>query len=131
MRTILFRAKHIDDGSVFANEWVYGDLCHYADGTPFIRQQETGTPFEIVPETIGQFTGLKNRNGKDIYEGDILFLGEGDDFKIYNEVGIKDGCFGYIGEINGELIPFCHYNVTEEIVGNIYDNPELLEESEL
>jgi hypothetical protein len=49
---------------------------------------------------------------------------------IYNKVGIKDGCFGYIGEVNGELIPFCHCDVIEEVVGNIFDNPNLLNNEE-
>lgn len=47
---------------------------------------------------------------------------------IYNKVGIKDGCFGYVGEVDGKILPFCDYNVTEEIVGNIYDHPELIKE---
>ena len=83
---------------------------------------------KVIPEIVGQFTGLLDKNGKEIYEGDILLMGEDEGVRIYNKVGVKDGCFGYIGEYSGELLPFCNYNVMEEIVGNIYDNPELIKE---
>lgn len=71
---------------------------------------------------------MYDKNGKEVYEGDILFIGNNGDKNIYNEVSIKDGCFGYIGEWNHKIMPFCYYNVTEEIAGNIYDNPELIKE---
>lgn len=82
----------------------------------------------VKEDTVGQFTGLFDKNGKEIFEGDILLVDDYEGVRIYNKVGIKDGCFGYIGEYSGELLPFCHYNVTEEIAGNIYDNPELIKE---
>lgn len=64
-----------------------------------------------------------------IYEYDVENIHVIDDgVRIYNKVGVKDGCFGYIGEYSGELLPFCNYNVMEEIVGNIYDNPDLIKE---
>lgn len=84
--------------------------------------------YEVCLETIGQFTRLLDKNGKEIYEGDILLVGNDGYENIYNKVGIKDGCFGYVGEVDGEILPFCDYNVTEEIVGNIYDHPELIKE---
>lgn len=122
MRTIKFRGK-----SVLNDEWVYGDLVHR------INRPKTISPVQIngigvKEDTIGQFTGLFDKNGKEIYEGDILLMDEDETGKIYNQVGIKSGCFGYIGEYSGKLIPFCDYRVTEEIAGNIYDNPELIKE---
>lgn len=122
MRTIKFRGK-----SVLNDEWVYGDLVHR------INYPETISPVQIngigvKEDTVGQFTGLFDKNGKEIYEGDILLMDEDETGKIYNQVDIKARCFGYIGEYSGKLIPFCDYGVTEEIAGNIYDNPELIKE---
>ena len=119
MRTIKFRGKRIDNG-----EWVYGYLADedYINDIDSIDLSS----IKVDRDTVGQFTGLFDKNGKEIYEGDILFIGVKEGARIYNKVCIKDGCFGYVGENTGELMPFCHYNVTEKIVGNIYDNPELL-----
>lgn len=120
-RTIKFRGKRIDNG-----EWVYGYLADedYINDIDSIDLSS----IEVDRETVGQFTGLFDKNGKEIFEGDILLMGEDEGVRIYNKVGIKDGCFGYIGERTRELLPFCHYNVSEEIAGNIYDNPELIKE---
>lgn len=136
IRKIKFRGKDIDTG-----EWRYGYLSFFytagRDKNGFIftdkaqiYSPEAGRCYDVLAETVGQFTGLCDKNGKEIYEGDILLMSEGDGCMIYNEVGIKDGCFGYIGEVNGELIPFCHCDVIEEVVGNIFDNPNLLNNEE-
>lgn len=133
-REIKFRGKSTDTG-----KWVYGFLSFfYTAGRDEngliltdkarIYSPEDGCCYDVWAETVGEFTGLYDKNGKGIYEGDILLMGEDDVCMIYNEVGIKDGCFGYIGEVNGELIPFCHFNVKEEIAGNIYDSPELIKQ---
>lgn len=138
-RTIKFRAKRIDN-----NKWTYGgliqadDYCIIDQGNELYVERDYNfrgdTHFFQLSgvmcdeKTIGQFTGLLDKNGKEIYEGDILLMGEDEGVRIYNKVGVKDGCFGYIGEYSGELLPFCNYNVMEEIVGNIYDNPDLIKE---
>jgi uncharacterized phage protein (TIGR01671 family) len=132
-RTIKFRGKNL-----YNNEWIFGDLIQYESGEMAIfsnklsqygyEATEMFNRSKVIPETVGQFTGLLDKNGKEIYEGDILLMGEDEGVRIYNKVGIKDGCFGYVGENSGELLPFCNYNVTEEVVGNIYDNPDLIKE---
>nr|DAE61654.1 MAG TPA: YopX protein [Caudoviricetes sp.] len=125
MRKILFRAKHVDDGGVFANEWVCGDLCHYANGTIFIRQQETGSAFEVLQKTIGQSIGQKDRTGKDIYEGDIVEC-RGDICKVV----YSDHFAGFALDKKGWA--YLHFfgeafnNEDCAVIGNIYDNPELL-----
>lgn len=128
-RTIKFRGKSIESRK--NGQWIYG--CYLSDHDGYsshelILDSITGFSYEVDPITIGQFTGLLDKNGKEIYEGDILLVGNDGYENTYNKVGIKDGCFGYIGETNGEILPFCHYNVTEEIVGNIYDHPQLIKE---
>lgn len=121
MRVIKFRGKRINGG-----DWVESMTISY--GT--IKRKAYEIFFEIspnkwvgvIPETVGQFTGVFDKNGKEIYEGDILLM----EPNLYNEVGIQNGCFGYVGENDGKLLPFCDYNVTEEIAGNIHDNTELI-----
>lgn len=129
MREILFRGKRTDNG-----EWVYGDLIQNVDCLK-IREQEKSIKkiaksYEVDPETVGQFTGLLDKNGKKIFEGDIvlgLFLF---DMSINAVVKFRDGAFGLEWR-RGEIIEFNAFtslcNITYEIIGNIYDNPELLE----
>lgn len=129
MREILFRGKRTDNG-----EWVYGDLIQNVDCLK-IREQEKSIKkiaksYEVYPETVGQFTGLLDKNGKKIFEGDIvlgLFLF---DMSINAVVKFRDGAFGLEWR-RGEIIEFNAFtslcNITYEIIGNIYDNPELLE----
>nr|DAQ53076.1 MAG TPA: YopX protein [Caudoviricetes sp.] len=128
-RTIKFRGKSIESRK--NGQWIYGCYLSDHDGYSYhelILDSTTGFSYEVDPITVSQFTGLYDKNGKEIYEGDILLVGNDGYENTYNKVGIKDGCFGYVGETNGEILPFCHYNVTEEIVGNIYDHPQLIKE---
>lgn len=132
MREILFRGKRKDNG-----EWVYGFYCPACFGffpcSPAIISKELmdsgcWKPEEVIPETVGQYTGLTDKNGKKIFEGDIvkgLFVfGE-----ISSVVIFKYGSFGIewnIDEIK-VLDPFLGLrNIECEVIGNIHDNPELL-----
>lgn len=135
MREILFRGKRLDNG-----EWVYGNFCMDAleqtrglcglDG--FIRRYNTDTKrmemYEVDRETIGQYTGLVDKNGRRIFEGGIVksietkktgvvqFFPEHSAFMVWckssNEVGFLYECTSIA-----------------EVIGNIHDNPELLEEA--
>ena len=141
MREILFRGKRIDNG-----EWVHGSLLKvthngntynliFADNFLFVFGEATATEHACVhPETVGQFTGLTDKNGKKIFEGDIirakLESGNHEGFAWPNmPVDFHQGSFclndrkGYVFAALGSFAP----SVTFEVIGNIHDNPELLE----
>ena len=124
MREILFRGKREDTG-----EWVYGSLVYWPGdneiGTIVVFEEDEadlvmGEHIEVDLNTVGQYAGLKDKNGKKIFEGDI----------------VRD-YFGNVKTVrfmNGRYIPFnvypeytCWKENACEIIGNIHDNPELVE----
>lgn len=120
MREIKFRGKRLDNG-----EWVDGDL-HIRTALIHIHP-ELGGRVIIYPETVGQFTGLLDKNGKAIYEGDVVrtlsgFVG----YMRYNERFIRFEVAAphesYDNERNPDGVP----RESWEVIGNIHDNPELL-----
>jgi len=150
MREIKFRGKRVDNG-----EWVEGSLFnkikldrkgnHIIETNIYVRFPErmdyfrfTGyivynEYYEVIPETVGQFTGLKDKNGKEIYEGDIIESNGIDGYCLWLVKFTEEpsSCvMGFICEpINREDISPVHNHVwyKGEIIDNIYDNPELLE----
>ena len=133
MREILFRGKRVDNG-----EWIQGDIVQFpVHGVVRIVEQEPSyKDAEVDSDTVGQYTGLTDKNGRKIFEGDIIhleysqvFFG-GEYFGEYTaEVSYKEGCFITDGINNGDEIetPLSGFDNDEvEIIGNIHDNPELL-----
>lgn len=126
MREILFRGKRIDSG-----EWVYGTMYKIAiDINPFILTGgKRGCSYQVDEETVGQYTGLKDKNGTRIFEGDIVRCGTGRICKV--TFFISPGVSGFdLVPIDGFDAPPPHrwslFSDTE-VIGNITDNPELLE----
>ena len=123
MRKILFRGK------TKIGKWVKGDYHTYSekgdtDNYIGISSNESD-PFIVIPETVGQFTGLIDKNRVDIFEGDICESKEIDlkfVVKWHNEMS------GYGAFKDGETVPFSWFSENKdiEIIGNFYDNPELL-----
>ena len=134
MREILFRGKRADNG-----EWIYGSLLvdypcckNGVDETvklysilDFKTNEEEVKKVEVIPETVGQYTGLTDKNGKKIFEGDILsYIEEIETRSRGKETlkGIYEVKFEYCGFSPLDCLACNHL----EIIGNIYDNPELL-----
>lgn len=125
MRIIKFRGKDIK-----TNKWRYGYLFQELGNYPIIIERRSRIGkfkyYEITVEdtTVGQFTGLIDKNGKEIYEGDILDFND-----IIAEVRFVRGMFTFLenGFLDEELCGDCRTDLFAKIIGNIYDNPELLE----
>ena len=135
MREILFRGKRLDSG-----EWIQGDIVQFPvhGVVRIVEQKPSYKDAEVDSDTVGQYTGLTDKNGRKIFEGDILqgfWYGEGVRAKV---VWIDDAAtFGilYSFRKSGEKTAWLNsswYKFTSEspcfpeIIGNIYDNPELL-----
>ena len=122
MREIKFRAKSI------TGEWVYGNFIHskrfQGCSNEFrVHDQETGLESDIIIETLGEFTGLKDKIGVDIYEGDIFHLG---DKNIKYQVTFQNGYFGGTQVDNKSRVGLFFWSKNVEITGKIYENSELL-----
>lgn len=134
MREIKFRGKRTDTG-----EWFYGDLVHSKDKTRcgiLVNEAETYDEYLVNPDTVGQYTGLRDRNGKEIYEGDIVKTPLLDPIfgdvlsDAFDNVAISfhNGAFA-VAYYNGRHKIYLQVLYDEiEVIGNIHDNPELLEE---
>ena len=123
-REILFRGKRIDNGEwvegYFVNLW----LMHYQKHQPIITDNNA-VSYDVDPSTVGQYTGLTDKNGKKIFEGDIMaFTAYG--FDYVGTVEFADGSFSVMCE---HASPFLDQAVSKHgayIIGNMHDNPELL-----
>ena len=123
MREIKFRGKRLDNG-----EWVYGGIIFIDGGKPHIFCNYGGV--EVDPATVGQYTGLKDKNGKEIYEGDIIGGSNGSingwEWPFKSEIKWNDEECGFNTPNWGYMDSTHYYNV----LGNIHDNPELLKGGE-
>lgn len=120
-----------------SKQWVYGNLIIAKNGQPYIIPSElfepdghhliinSDEPFWVIPETVGQFTGLLDKNKTEIYEGDIVksLIGKKD------VVIFKLGCFCWDNQpLTFDRQDFKIYETEDwaEVIGNIYENPELI-----
>ncbi|MBS6650623.1 YopX family protein [Alistipes putredinis] len=134
MREIKFRGKRLDNG-----EWLYGSLV-ILNGRYFIF--DDANRHEVDPATVGEYTGLKDKNGKDVWEGDIIECIGSDNKPIRHLVRYNDEKGGYSQLLfmgngltcrpyDGGLISQNYIcEMDKYIVGNLHDNPELLKGGE-
>ena len=135
MREILFRGKTTQH-----NKWVEGAFSMKDCDSPFgemvynpsiIKYDEpcSGFWFSVIPETVGQFTGLTDKNGKKIFEGDIVqcIRYRCDSMGMVGHIVYDEGCF-CAKERKSCNAPAMDLLGDYEVIGNIHDNPELLEE---
>ena len=138
MREILFRGKRIDNG-----EWVEGwyqpevEWGDHRFGVALSCKTTHGwlDDFEVIPETVGQYTGLTDKNGTKIFEGDVVRHHNGHPYaavekgKVYFDElycgwrRTSNGAFHHGVVVTYKMSPECVY----EVIGNIHDNPELLD----
>ena len=151
MREIIFRGKRLDNG-----EWAEGYLYeHEPELVGIVSENDVPEPskwfiartgfadwnmprpaefVEVDPSTVGQYTGLKDKHGKKIFEGDILGSRYDDlypdDVAIEVVTWLRNGW--YIQQGNNLPDALCEYGVLpySEVIGNIHDNPELLKEED-
>lgn len=115
MRQILFKAKRVDNG-----EWIEGYYFYNPNiDKHFVHNWLSGGLVEVDSDTICQYTELTDKNGNKIWENDVV------DIKHYAENAheVKWGYGGFHVGINGLL---CHYNTVCEVIGNVFDNADLL-----
>ncbi len=141
-RVIKFRGKSLTD------EWIYGDLIHMQDGGMAIWPKGQNGGLEVVANvSVGQYTGLRDGYGKEIYEGDILRMqyevdiADEENGEAYHESGYYVGvvvirsrgvsmnpCIRHINNKRQDSSPVSNKPVSgyrSKVIGNIHDNPEL------
>ena len=122
MRKILFRGKR-DKKYDRNQEWVYG--VPYIDCEGDWIMTDDCSKRVVVAETIGQYTGLTDKNGNKIFEGDVVFYARDDEV---GQLAYHESEAMFIVEFDTWFTDFDHIFGDElEIIGNIHDNPELLE----
>lgn len=138
-RIIKFRGKDTFKSDYFPAKWWYGGIMIDGEDAWLCAKKENNgiVSVKIIPETIGQFTGLTDKNGTEIYEGDIICThlnvvvvkwGYKEHIVKHHRIVDSIAAYGWIVEsVANGLTDFLDNEFLQgEVIGNIYDNPELL-----
>ena len=137
MREILFRGKAANriDGRAYRTsykngDWVCGLLTDVENYAGFSEMTNTNgvSGIEVDKNTVGQFAGLTDKNGKKIFEGDICRVTR-PCVLAYGKIIFQNGCFWFVDDGPGGMLRLCDIKMNGfeiEVIGNIHDNPELM-----
>ena len=144
MREIKFRGK-----ATAGDKWTFGHLMFWAGNYQIWETEKNGEThnYQVIPETVGQFTGLHDKNGNEIYEGDAVRIVFNQNANSYSGSNVNLTEHICIVEYNAAMAGFCLRNTTDktpnkhnfkvisfnhyrlrdvkEIIGNIHENPQL------
>lgn len=135
MREIIFRGKYASNGKYTGGEypnngdWIYGDLVHFEEDAPSINA-DSGHGwygnYRVYPDTVGEYTGLTDKNGVRIFEGDIVNY-NGTVHEVVFESRFYNARFGIVmGEDETWSFGMSVPPNMMEVIGNVHDNPELM-----
>lgn len=118
MREILFRGKRKDNG-----EWIVDNsVLFFTNSTKIYGALNGWREAEVIPETVGQYTGLTDKNGKKIFEDDIVKIKGKTRYIFYGSSGFRHTNYGEYADTLEKVFTV----VDCEVIGNMHDNPELL-----
>lgn len=121
MCEILFRGKQKASGV-----WLHGDLRQWSEKRKGICDYELKQTLDVDPKTVGQFTGLTDKNGKKVFDGDVLMV-YGTDTAVVEWDETSAMFMAVFGYADADFASLISQYPDVEVIGNIHDNPELME----